>query len=127
MKKILIRCIIALTIILLMGKCITIVKFNNNLNFMKQEMEETVNVNSELIDVTPIEDTPFMVVRHDETYFLALGKYRLTEPMKDKDSVISYAKDTSWAIIMSIMKIVCIEHDAEKEKKEEIKKSNLMN
>lgn len=74
------------------------------------------NLKSELVEIKPIEETPFTAVKAGENWFLALGKYRLTEPLPTEEACKEEAKDASWLRIMQIIKIMIQEHETEKEK-----------
>lgn len=65
--------------------------------------------NKELTTVEKIEDSPFNIVKIDDKYFLALGKYRLTEPLDDRKSVLADVDNVSWHRILSVMNIVAME------------------
>ena len=68
----------------------------------------------QLIEIVPIEGTPFTAVRHDDKWFLALGKYRLTEVLKSQEQCIEESKDASWFRIMQIIKLMIEEHESTK-------------
>ena len=63
----------------------------------------------ELAKVTEIEDTPFTVVRVDDKYFLALGRWRLCEPVESEEEARAEADDMSWNRLLSIMTAVAEE------------------
>lgn len=67
---------------------------------------------NEMVESIPLEDTPFTAIRMDDKWFLTLGKYRLSEPVKTFDEVTENAKDASWMRIMQIMRIMIAEHEA---------------
>lgn len=72
-------------------------------------VEETTKQNSSeqsLIEQHPIEGTPFTAVKANDIWFLALGKYRIGEPLPTKEAVIEDAKDASWYRIMTVMNVV---------------------
>lgn len=87
-------------------------------------VNETDKQNSksrELVEQIAIEDTPFTAVRLEDKWFLTLGKYRLTEPMKTKYEVMESAKDASWGRIMQVIQIMI------EQNKEEVKESTIKN
>lgn len=75
------------------------------------------NSNSEeLLEIKPIDGTPFNAVRLEDKWFLAMGKYRLSEPYEREDHVLEDAKSASWERIMQIVNIMIKEHEATKTK-----------
>lgn len=82
--------------------------------------------NSKIIDQQPIEGTPFLAVKYGDQYFLALGKYRLTEPLPSLEACIEETKDTSWMRLLQIMRVVAEEFYKEKnENKNNNSNSNI--
>lgn len=69
----------------------------------------------QLIEQIPVEGTPFTVVKVEDKWFLAMGKYRLTEPMESKAQALGAAEDKSWFRIIQIIMII-IKQDKQDEK-----------
>lgn len=69
------------------------------------------NENEELVKVTPIEETPFGVLKAGDKYCLVLGKYRLTENLGSEEAVREEATNTSWERIMQICSIMVSESE----------------
>lgn len=100
------------------------------------ENKKTDNANSsddpkQLHQQIPITDTPFHAVKAptneengNPAWFLTMGKYRLSEPMQTLEEVLEDCKNTGWNRLLAIMKIMIIEHDAEKQNQIK-KKDNL--
>lgn len=61
---------------------------------------------SKLVDVKPIEDTPFAVIKYEDEYFLAMGNYRISEKFKTFEEAENDIKDVSWNRLVSVMEIV---------------------
>ena len=80
-------------------------KTNTNTNEFVNEKSE------ELIKVTPIEETPFGILKAVDKYCLVLGKYRLTENLGSEEAVREEATNTSWERIMQIAAIMVSESD----------------
>lgn len=58
----------------------------------------------ELLTIEPLENTPFKVVGNDETgYFIALGKYKITNHYEDATKAIEYLKTNQWNVIISMV------------------------
>lgn len=54
-----------------------------------------------------MENTPFEIVGEErQGYFGALGKYRITEPMKTEADVEQYIKDNMYNVVMTVMAIL---------------------
>lgn len=69
---------------------------------------------TQLFEQIPIENSPFTAVKMEDKWFLTMGKYRLTEPLKSLEECRIEAKDASWLRIMQIMKIMIEEDHAER-------------
>lgn len=72
----------------------------------KSTSEQNSSESSTLVEVKQIADTPFTAVRNEDKWFLALGKYKLSETVDSEEKVHDMAKDTSWSRLMNIMFIV---------------------
>ncbi|AXH74971.1 MAG: hypothetical protein [Microviridae sp.] len=70
------------------------------------KLETQVDNVEELVQYEQIEGTPFTMVRHEDQYFLAMGKYRLT-PLLDKQSCLSRANELpDWQMITQVIHIM---------------------
>jgi len=87
-------------------------------NLNRKKMSKTIKLDNEvqneiksdvLTEVEAIEGSPFSIVKIDDEYFLALGKYRLSELSKDKKEVLDSVNDTSWERMLALMHAVAIE------------------
>lgn len=67
--------------------------------------EVTEPQKEELIKRVEIEGTPFTAILVEEKWFLAAGKYRLTEPLKSLEECKKESKPT-WPRIMQMIYIV---------------------
>jgi hypothetical protein len=85
----------------------------NTQTYVQEDVNNSQSGNTELVEQKEIENTPFMAVRMEDKWFLTLGKYRLTEPLKTEEEVIESAKDATWERIMQVMKIMIIEEKQE--------------
>ena len=88
---------------------------NTNTNEFVNEKSE------ELVKVTPIEETPFGILKAVDKYCLVLGKYRLTENLGSEEAVREEATNTSWERIMQIAAIMVSESDEIISMKKELK------
>lgn len=71
------------------------------------ETDKQDSQSKHLVEQVEIEGTPFKAIRYNEQWFLALGKYRLTnEPLKTLEDVKEEAKDASWHRIMQVVGIM---------------------
>jgi hypothetical protein len=55
--------------------------------------------NEELITQTPIDNTPFVLYKHDNKYFVAFGKYRLTDLHPNAEEAINEGTNLNWHTI----------------------------
>lgn len=65
--------------------------------------------NELLTEVDPIQGSPFSVVRVEDKYFLALGKYRLTELNESKEDILATVNDVDWNRLLAVMNVVATE------------------
>lgn len=68
----------------------------------------------QILEQKPIEGTPFHTVRMDNKYFLAIGKYRLTEPTESEEDVIKESEVVTWNRLIAVMAIIAQEEAKEK-------------
>lgn len=76
---------------------------------------------SELVERKEIKNTPFEIVGNPEQgYFLALGRFRLTNPEKTKDEVLIKLRQDRWNIITTMIATIAdtmiTNHENEKHK-----------
>ncbi|AXH76973.1 MAG: hypothetical protein [Microviridae sp.] len=65
--------------------------------------------NEKLYESTPIQDTPFQVVKMQEKYFLALGKYRLTDLMDTFEAVEQEVINSTWDLLFRVISVAVTE------------------
>lgn len=81
----------------------------------------------ELIEKHTIPNTPFTVVRQDTEWFVLMGMYRLTEPLKSKKEACAIAARFNWDNLMKVMRVMMEQFHKEKTQEakiESIKKTN---
>jgi len=62
------------------------------------------NSNSQLLDRKPLKNTPFELVGNQETgYFIALGRFRITEPAPTKEEAKLKLSEERWNIITQMI------------------------
>jgi len=83
--------------------------------------------NSQLIEQKIIEGTPFNINKVNDKWFLALGKYRLTELLETEEEAREEAKDASWFRIMQVIQIVINEDKKKSDKEPEIENQIKLN
>lgn len=74
--------------------------------------------NKELIQQTPVEDTPFTMVKYEDKYFLTMGKYRLTEPMENESEVRKHLSTHKWEITLQLIDIMITMKEESKREQE---------
>lgn len=71
---------------------------------IQQSVPEIDKNGSNLAEREEIEGTPFTVIGNEIVgYFLALGKYRITEHQKTKNDAIRLLETRKWDIIINLM------------------------
>lgn len=65
----------------------------------------------ELTDITQIEGTPFTAIRMDNKYFLALGRYRLTNMLDTFEQAKEETENVSWDRIMQVIQVMIEENN----------------
>lgn len=97
---------------------------------MENQTTTEAVINSEkLIEVTPIEETPFAVLKHEDKFYLVMGNYRLTSACKTFEEAKEQAEDASWNRILQVI-VIALENsknivDLEQKVKELENKINL--
>lgn len=71
--------------------------------------EKNIEASTTLTEVELIDDSPFSAVKVVDKWFLALGKYRLTDLYDDKQTVLDSVNDTSWDRLLAVMHAVAME------------------
>ena len=62
---------------------------------------------SELVTKEQITDTPFELVGNEERgYFIAIGKYKVSQNYSDKETAIDDAKYPAWDILLNVMSLM---------------------
>lgn len=64
------------------------------------------STNEQLMEMEKVPNTPFTIVKYNDHWFLTMGKYRLSEPQTDKQTVIESAYDTTWDRLLQVIKIM---------------------
>lgn len=79
-------------------------------------------LNYELCEIETIDEGPFSAIRSDDKWFLALGKYRISELKDSKAEVLKDSEDMGWLRFMQVMSIVAKEERImEREEKDAVK------
>lgn len=61
---------------------------------------------SETIERENIENTPFTLIKVEEKWFGAMGKYRITEPSASKKEIETELKKVTWNRIVQVIQIL---------------------
>lgn len=67
------------------------------------------SMNEELVTATPVEDTPFHIIKTGDKYFLALGKYRLTELFDSFGDVETEVINSTWELLFKVISVAVTE------------------
>ncbi len=62
--------------------------------------------NKQLVEIKPIEDTPFAAVKTEKTWHLVLGKYRLSTELGSYEECLEESKNATWQRIMQVIQIM---------------------
>ena len=57
----------------------------------QQELSDTTDKNSYLVEFVEIKGTPFTAVKENENWFVIMGKYKLRETFENKESAIEWS------------------------------------
>lgn len=72
----------------------------HNTETLQATSQNEPNKNTKLLHREKLEKTPFEIIGNEEGgYFVAMGKYRLTEPQKTIPLAIQVLEDRRWEII----------------------------
>lgn len=93
-------------------------------NIKTKQMDKTIDErenqdkaeNSQLIEHTGVEGTPFTAVTDSDGTFITLGRYKLTERFDTVENAMQNMEENKWTQILNIVAIVQ-EKIIEKEKK----------
>lgn len=91
--------------------------FNLNLNIEKMtktvKLDNANDVNTQenemLTEVKEIKGSPFVAVKHGDLWFVALGKYRISDDLPSYDACVKDIEDVSWMRILAVMTVVAKE------------------
>lgn len=79
-------------------------------NIIELDDDPNVIVDTEAISqIDSIPGTPFTIIRVDKNYFLALGKYRISEMVDDKDYLIKLITEKDWFTIINVISLMYTE------------------
>lgn len=82
----------------------------------QESAEETKETNSAstLVEMEDIPDSPFTLVKAEFKYFIALGKYRLTDLVDDANYLRVMVKEKDWRLILGTILTIVNEQLKEK-------------
>lgn len=81
------------------------------INFQDREtLMEDMGKNEELISREQVDDSPFWIIGIDGKYFGAMGRYRLTEPTEDVDSLREELRGMTWNRLIQVIEIILDSH-----------------
>lgn len=66
--------------------------------------------NSTLVDIKPVEGTPFAIVSQEEKHFLVMGDHKLTPDLNSTDEVQEYFQHNHWLILTNVVIILIKRH-----------------
>lgn len=58
---------------------------------------------NQLREVIPIDSTPFAAIRVDDKYFLALGRYRLSDLKDTLEEIKDHVEHFSWNLLVAVI------------------------
>lgn len=77
-----------------------------------EEEQSREGSSEEIIQRETVEGTPFQVINlNNEGWFLALGKYRMTEPQENKQELIDRVKNKDWNVILDTIAILTMRQE----------------
>lgn len=81
----------------------TLLELSEETSTNKKELNSTITNQEE------IPGSPFTLVKVDKMYFLALGKYRLTNLTENKEELIELVKQKHWDILLATISAILTE------------------
>lgn len=79
-------------------------KVNNDVKHIKEVMDTDL-----MVDVEELENSPFAIVKFNKQYFLALGKYRLSDLQDSREDCERLLELWSWDTMIAIIYAVAQE------------------
>lgn len=73
---------------------------------------------NEMLNVEKVPETPFTIVSYDDKYFVALGKYKMSDVFRTKEEALENVKDASWDRIMQVIAVTIEEYDRRRSTKD---------
>lgn len=64
-----------------------------------QSNTEKTHKGESLIERRKVEGTPFHIIKHEEGFFIAMGKFRLTKETETEEETLSKLETEKWDII----------------------------
>ncbi|AXH72096.1 MAG: hypothetical protein [Microviridae sp.] len=61
---------------------------------------------NQLVEIKPIEGTPFAAIKTEKKWHLVLGKYRLTNELDSYEQCLAETMNTTWERIMQVIQIM---------------------
>lgn len=69
---------------------------------VKENHSNSSDLNSEMVTANQIEDTPFSIVGSQaKGYFIAFGKYRVSEPQETEEEALNHFNGKPWNILIN--------------------------
>ena len=75
-------------------------------NYTDPDNNKESGEKEQLLEQHKVENTPFTIIKYGDHWFLAMGKYRLTEPAPTREEIEAQVHDVSWNRLMQIIMIV---------------------
>ncbi|AXH74831.1 MAG: hypothetical protein [Microviridae sp.] len=76
---------------------------SESLNGMQEETHNNASTSEKLTEQIAIQDTPFTAVRMDKKWFLALGRYRLSELLDTFTEVEAMVTEANYNLLTNMM------------------------
>jgi hypothetical protein len=65
--------------------------------------QHSTSTNDQLTETVQIQDTPFHAVKVNDTWFLALGRYRLSDMHESLEAIQAIVKGADWNLLCNMM------------------------
>ena len=73
---------------------------------LKDHVSDLKETGGKIVEVEKIGDTPFVLVKVEDGFFVGIGKYRLSDFYKDRAEAEYLVHSKDWGLMMSLMSVI---------------------
>lgn len=79
---------------------------NSSLNIADSKTQNSNPSSDTLIEQFHVENTPFIIVKADDKFFVALGRYRITNMLNSKEEAEYLIDNKDWNMLASVISVL---------------------